>query len=577
MASSSTRYERVPASADEGGRRRSHSSGGGGGGGGGRADSMVTKFGRYSYLATAGFIAFCFACTILPLSSVFVGLGWMTRPGLLPKQQIDKTMDDKRCLAEFPALYPQLEDNVKAWKLKGGIGKADVDKAHEQANRNWGLARRHRLWCLSSSTDSRAPSSWLLAPAIPPQVVVKNGRVYIREVKEGNESRMSALLHILHTAVTTDPSASTRGSRKPLPDVDLVISTADKDGNSSPAGWVIDKRVDEDPSIGRWLFPDFGFAGWPEAGIASYEEFTRLIQKEEREYPWANKDDRAFWRGLANWYPVRKDLLSKTSLALDPGRASWADVRETSFHDKGDQFAPIVPMHEHCRRKYLIQSEGNSYSGRFKYLLACNSVSIAHPLEWTQHFHPALNSNNQSRQQNFVELSGPLFEGLEDEVKRLQTLDRGGAARAGGNSPRRIAENAQRTLKERECRGASVATWPKLKRCGYRCRGSLNADWRCSSFHMARGRYDAGYLTPAATMCYTRAALRAYASVLDVATWGQDGVDLETGPHPLEGGGVVASGGKGKDLAKLGAKGDIEYGVWRLSGSIDWPPRATPP
>ncbi|EPQ29376.1 uncharacterized protein PFL1_03131 [Pseudozyma flocculosa PF-1] len=506
MASSSTRYERVPASADEGGRRRSHSSGGGGGGGGGRADSMVTKFGRYSYLATAGFIAFCFACTILPLSSVFVGLGWMTRPGLLPKQQIDKTMDDKRCLAEFPALYPQLEDNVKAWKLKGGIGKADVDKAHEQANRNWGLAR----------------------------VVVKNGRVYIREVKEGNESRMSALLHILHTAVTTDPSASTRGSRKPLPDVDLVISTADKDGNSSPAGWVIDKRVDEDPSIGRWLFPDFGFAGWPEAGIASYEEFTRLIQKEEREYPWANKDDRAFWRGLANWYPVRKDLLSKTSLALDPGRASWADVRETSFHDKGDQFAPIVPMHEHCRRKYLIQSEGNSYSGRFKYLLACNSVSIAHPLEWTQHFHPALNSNNQSRQQNFVELSGPLFEGLEDEVKRLQTLDRGGAARAGGNSPRRIAENAQRTLKER-------------------------------------------YLTPAATMCYTRAALRAYASVLDVATWGQDGVDLETGPHPLEGGGVVASGGKGKDLAKLGAKGDIEYGVWRLSGSIDWPPRATPP
>ncbi|KAN0064640.1 hypothetical protein ACQY0O_002269 [Thecaphora frezii] len=486
------KYERLPTTLEDGRPRPQPST----------ANSVVTCFSNHSYRLTTAFIAFCILCAFLPLSTALARLGWDTRAGLAPEQQLDRTMDNTRCRAEFPALFPQLDANVKAWKQKGGIKKHDVDMAQQGANRGWGTAR----------------------------VVIKNRQLYIREVKEGNESRISALLHLLHTAVATDPASSRSGGNKPLPPIDLVISSADKDGNSNAAAWAIDKRVDEDPSVGRWLLPDFGFAGWPEAGIASFEEYIRLVQKEEREYPWENKDDHAFWRGLANWYTIRKDLLNRTSVDLDPSRKEWADVRQTSFHDKGDQFAPIVPMHEHCRRKYLIQSEGNSYSGRFKYLLACHSVTIAHPLEWTQHFHPALVSDPASRQQNFVELKGPLFEGLEEEVRRLQDVDRG--RRSGGsgrNAPRTIADNAQRTLKER-------------------------------------------YLTPAATMCYTRAALQAYASVLERPSWGQDPMDLEEGPFPQVGGGVVASGGRGKDLAQLGAKGDIEYGVWRLSGSIDWPP-----
>ncbi|PWN48707.1 hypothetical protein IE53DRAFT_333240 [Violaceomyces palustris] len=423
---------------------------------------------------------------------------------------MDRTMDEQRCKVEFPAFYDQIENNVRAWQAKGGITLKDVDDAQFGAADGWGFAR----------------------------IIIKDGQLYIREVREGNESRMSALLHLLYQAVTTDPSSARGGGEGSLPAIDMVISTADKDGIAAPAGWVMDKRVDEDPRNGRWLVPDFGFAGWPEAGIASYEEFLLLADKEERDHSWEKKDSRAFWRGFANFYATRKDLLQRTSLTINPSRSTWSDVRETSFHDVGEQFSEIVPMHEHCRRKYLIHSEGNSYSGRSKYLLACHSVTIAHPLEWTQHFHPALNSDPTSPEQNIVQLPGPLFNGLEEEVLRLREMDKSGLGTSQGkvtplsqNSARRIADNARQVLRQR-------------------------------------------YLTPAATMCYTRAALKAYASVQEVKTWPESKIDGLRGPSPKDGpgGGVVPSGGKGKDMLKLGAKGDIEYGIWRLTGSIDWPP-----
>ena len=174
---------------------------------------------------------------------------------------------------------------------------------------------------------------------------------------------------------------------------------------------------------------------------------------------------------------------------------------------------------------------------RFKYLLSCHSVTIAHPLQWTQHFHPALDSDSKSPKQNFVELKGPLFEGLEEEIKALREIDDRGVGRDmkastnSRNSPLRIADNAQETLRDR-------------------------------------------YLTPAATMCYTRAALRAYASVQNTTTWPVDPFTEVNGPAPQggPGGGVVPSAAKGKDLAAMGVKGDIEYGVWRLLGSVNWPP-----
>ncbi|GAC95771.1 hypothetical protein PHSY_003347 [Pseudozyma hubeiensis SY62] len=488
---------------------------------------LVQHFARAGVVGSTAFVLICLFLSIAgPYPSPSSHVGGSFSKGLSAERRRDRTMNEATCRAEFPLLFPQIQQNVDAWKAKGGISYHDLDEATRTSAGNWGMAR----------------------------VVIRDGQLFLRQVREGGESRISALLHLLHTAITTDPSSTFSQNDPYNTGVELVLSEADKDASStSSAIWVLSKRVSEPASTGTWLLPDFGFVGWPEAGIASFSEFTHLASLQDTLVPWSVKSDRILWRGLANGYAPRVDLLSRTDPSRVSGADTWADVQQTSFHDVGEQFHPIIPMHEHCRYKYLVQTEGNSYSGRGKFLWSCRSVTVAHPMEWTQHFHPALNSDPKSRQQNMVELKGPLFAGLEETTKQLQAsahissdkdLPRNYTTADGVlelNPPQRIAENAVESLRHR-------------------------------------------YLTEAATNCYLRAALRGYAGVLKKDTWPREenaGAWDESGagivPKGGPGGGVAPGSGKGKDLVKVGVKGDIEYGIWRLSGSPDWPPVAPKP
>lgn len=62
----------------------------------------------------------------------------------------------------------------------------------------------------------------------------------------------------------------------------------------------------------------------------------------------------------------------------------------------------LLTMADYCRYKFLAHAEGCSYSGRLKYLQACNSVIVAHKLDWVQHHHPLMVS--EGLEQNFVEV-----------------------------------------------------------------------------------------------------------------------------------------------------------------------------
>ncbi|PWN45281.1 hypothetical protein IE81DRAFT_286031, partial [Ceraceosorus guamensis] len=414
----------------------------------------------------------------------------------------DRTFDEARCQREFPALYPQLEDLKEVWRKRGGIKQKHLDASELGTDERWGYAR----------------------------LVIKNGQVFIRSFVEGTETRVSALVHLFHTAMLSAPADPS------MPPVDLIMTPADKDGISPEDGtWAVTKRLDAPRQKGVWLLPDFGFAGWPEAGAPSYEEFFAEASQVESKWPWERKMDRAFWRGFANWYPTRRDLLARTNITAKPDREVWADVKQTSFHDAvGGDFVPIVAPADHCQQKYLIHTEGNSYSGRSKFLLSCRSVVIAHPLEWTQHFHPALDPNSTSPDQNFIQLPGPHFEGLEQTMAELWESD----GKPVSWDPK--DERRQRTLQDNSAR--TIAD---------------------NQYRVMAGRY----LTPAATMCYTRSALRAYAFSQNLQSWG-----TAEGPQIRKGSGIVPGTSKGSDFVKDGAHGDIEVGLWRLLGSPEWPP-----
>lgn len=75
----------------------------------------------------------------------------------------------------------------------------------------------------------------------------------IRNMREAGDSRISALLHILHKSISS--TSMSDPSQRPLPPIDMVFTSADKEGIDprAKAGWAIDKRVDEPLDVGTWL------------------------------------------------------------------------------------------------------------------------------------------------------------------------------------------------------------------------------------------------------------------------------------------------------------------------------------
>lgn len=111
--------------------------------------------------------------------------------------------------------------------------------------------------------DGQLFVSWtpLFFSLFSPSLTLKiSGLLQIRSTREAGDARISSLLHTLHKAITSTPTSDPL--QKPLPPIELVFSTADRDGISAnaKAGWAISKRLDDDWRNGIWLMPDFGFS-----------------------------------------------------------------------------------------------------------------------------------------------------------------------------------------------------------------------------------------------------------------------------------------------------------------------------
>lgn len=421
-------------------------------------------------------------------------------PALSRSIQEDTSLRSDSCQREFPLLYPQLNENAQAWRARGGIKKADVDAA----------ARTCEGGCA--------------------HLIISNGQIFLRTLVHDWQSRTRAVLELFETAV----QGASWEERQQMEGLEMVFSNADKDGvkDDRGAGWVLDKRV-KDPA-GQYLIPDFSFTAWPEAGIASYSEFRRDAALVNEQFPWHKKHDKLFWRGDPNvGAPPRIDLMKQVT---KPGADAWSDVKRTSFWETGPGISKLVTPKEHCEHKYLLHSEGNSYSGRSKFILGCASTVILHELEWTQHFHPALISDpTRPGDQNVIKSPGDLFQGLEGLARDLFDSDRAASTSSLSHSTlsigQRVALNANRTLTNR-------------------------------------------YLSPAATACYLRAALISYNAVLDRRSW-----PSANGPQLKLGGGIRPGTGagdnKGPNLAHLHLEemGDVQLATWQLLGGPEWPPK----
>jgi hypothetical protein len=60
---------------------------------------------------------------------------------------------------------------------------------------------------------------------------------------------------------------------------------------------------------------------------------------------------------------------------------AWADVKALDWHGGQSMVNDLKNMPEHCHHKYLAHTEGNSYSGRLKYLQSCRSIVVTHKMD----------------------------------------------------------------------------------------------------------------------------------------------------------------------------------------------------
>ncbi len=162
-------------------------------------------------------------------------------------------------------------------------------------------------------------------------------------------------------------------------------------------------------------------------------------------WSWDNKVNKLLWRGAIMGLKLREKLLEVTR------DQPWADVKALDWKDKDSMTHDLKSMPEHCQYKYLAHTEGNSYSGRLKYLQSCKSVIFAHKMDWIQHHQPLMRSKGP--EQNFVEVDDD-FKALSEKISWFKEHD---------DEAKRIASNNVRTFREHYLTpAAEVCYWRHL-------------------------------------------------------------------------------------------------------------------
>ena len=256
-------------------------------------------------------------------------------------------------------------------------------------------------------------------------VIDKAGGIYSREI---------ATLHALHRAILTSP--------EPLPNIEFAFNTDDR--IPSVPLWGYARRA-EDTHI--WLIPDFGYWSWPETKVGSMREVQMKAALTEQidGWTWSGKVRKILWRGATMGLALREKFIEMTT------DKPWADVKALDWHDKDSMTHDLKSMPEHCQYRYLAHTEGNSYSGRLKYLQACRSVVVAHKMDWIQHHHPLMRASGP--QQNYLEVERE-FGDLEQKITWLE---------AHPKEAELIAANSVRTFREQYLTpAAEVCYWRKV-------------------------------------------------------------------------------------------------------------------
>ncbi|PWN26042.1 hypothetical protein BDZ90DRAFT_57048 [Jaminaea rosea] len=271
-----------------------------------------------------------------------------------PFNREDYSLTEDECDAFFPGLWKEIDRSVEYFTTKQKFDKEYLEFVCDDGI--WSNAR----------------------------VVIYENQVYLKHYKQSDFTRSQAALHLLHLSVMT--------ARERLPNVEFCVNLVDW-GSRGKFG------LDRSPDLQDvWLMPDYGWFAWPEH-VGSYKDYRRRAAKVEQEVGWSGKVDKLFWRGS-----MRVGTADRESMKQMSDGHAWSDVEEVRW---GDGATNAVTMEDHCRWKFHGFPEGNTYSGRLRYLQNCRVVIVTHPPRWIQHWTHLYNADPNSPDQNIVYVDPP--------------------------------------------------------------------------------------------------------------------------------------------------------------------------
>ncbi|APA08906.1 hypothetical protein sscle_04g036760 [Sclerotinia sclerotiorum 1980 UF-70] len=207
---------------------------------------------------------------------------------------------------------------------------------------------------------------------------IKDGKVYIISTDPSLPRNMlqerDSVLHQLHRAVITSPS--------PLPNTIFAFNILDTPMNNS---WAFSRSNDPHIENGNyWVMPHFSFWSWPLSFIGTVDQALSKIEDIEKNTQWTEKIDKAVWRGTG-WFNTvgNKDL--RPGLIQKGKEKEWADIEALKWNTNSESAENAIGIEDFCRYKYIVYTEGITYSGRLLFHQACASIILTPPPTYLLH------------------------------------------------------------------------------------------------------------------------------------------------------------------------------------------------
>lgn len=170
-----------------------------------------------------------------------------------------------------------------------------------------------------------------------------------------------------------------------IPDMDFVIYSGDIPPDH-PYPWLTYNKKLRQNAI---LIPDFTFIRRSEAKLDDWVDLLQRLRNTSINHPFEDRHETALWRG----HPVSKSFIGyhrELLVQISNKYPKEVDAKYVTFVGENQDLKHYIAAEDFCKSKFLIHTNGVSYSSRLKNIMACGSVIFVPQAPWIEYWYHLL-------------------------------------------------------------------------------------------------------------------------------------------------------------------------------------------